>query len=73
MPPSPAPARRTYSTLVSAGRGKSRLQQLVHWLGPGFDGALVFDECHKVGGWADGRVGLSAGLSSEWGCIGGNA
>ncbi len=27
----------------------SRLQQVVDWCGgPGFDGVLVFDECHKA-------------------------
>ena len=43
----------TYATLVSAGaqkqKGKSRLQQLVDWCGgAAFDGALLFDECHKA-------------------------
>lgn len=47
--PLPPTRCRTYSTLVSNVRGRSRLQQLVDWLGgPGFDGCLVFDECHKV-------------------------
>lgn len=41
----------TYSTLVSAGRGgRSRFQQVLDWVGgDGFDGCLVFDECHR---WA---------------------
>lgn len=40
----------TYSTLVSSGgRGRqTRYEQIVEWLGgAAFDGALVFDECHK--------------------------
>jgi hypothetical protein len=27
--------------------GQSRLDQIVAWLGAGFDGCVVFDECHK--------------------------
>ncbi|GAB4817714.1 hypothetical protein N2152v2_004760 [Parachlorella kessleri] len=39
----------TYSTLVSSLRGRSRLQQLADWLGgPGFEGCIVLDECHKA-------------------------
>ena len=40
----------TYSTLISAGRGKqSRYQQVLDWVGDKFDGCLVFDECHRCG------------------------
>ncbi|KAI9161515.1 hypothetical protein LWI28_018189 [Acer negundo] len=28
--------------------GRSRLQQLVQWCGSGYDGLVVFDECHKA-------------------------
>ncbi|KAF3325766.1 protein strawberry notch 1 [Carex littledalei] len=39
----------TYSSLIaSSERGRSRLQQLVQWCGPQFDGLVVFDECHKA-------------------------
>ncbi|KAL4201430.1 hypothetical protein AMTRI_Chr02g216010 [Amborella trichopoda] len=39
----------TYSSLIaSSERGRSRLQQLIQWCGPEFDGLLVFDECHKA-------------------------
>jgi hypothetical protein len=40
----------TYATLHSPERqGKaSRLQQLVDWLGRGFDGVIVFDEAHAM-------------------------
>ena len=35
----------TYSSLIaSSEKGRSRLQQLVQWCGPGFDGLLIFDE-----------------------------
>lgn len=40
---------RTYHTLISPGKGKSRLEQVIEWVGgPDFDGAIVFDEAHKV-------------------------
>lgn len=39
----------TYSSLIaSSEKGRSRLQQLVQWCGPDFDGLLIFDECHKA-------------------------
>src|SRR4051794_29452375 len=40
----------TYATLRSEERhGKaSRLQQIVAWLGRGFDGVIVFDEAHAM-------------------------
>lgn len=42
-------AHRTYHTLISPGKGKSRLEQVIYWVGgPDFDGVVVFDEAHKV-------------------------
>ncbi|GAU25303.1 hypothetical protein TSUD_274100 [Trifolium subterraneum] len=39
----------TYSSLIaSSSKGRSRMQQLVQWCGPEFDGLIVFDECHKA-------------------------
>ncbi|XP_045799653.1 protein FORGETTER 1-like isoform X4 [Trifolium pratense] len=39
----------TYSSLIaSSSKGRSRMQQLVQWCGPGFDGLIIFDECHKA-------------------------
>ena len=39
----------TYSGLIAASeKGRSRLQQVVAWCGPDYDGLLVFDECHKA-------------------------
>eukprot|EP00899_Mesostigma_viride_P003167 jgi/Mesvir1/12851/Mv05881-RA.1 len=39
----------TYSSLIAASdKGKSRLNQLVTWCGPDFDGLIIFDECHKA-------------------------
>ncbi|CAA3028935.1 strawberry notch isoform X1 [Olea europaea subsp. europaea] len=39
----------TYSSLIaSSEKGRSRLQQLVQWCGPQYDGLIIFDECHKA-------------------------
>lgn len=44
----------TYSSLISAkrsgrkGKTKTRLEQLLAWCGPSFDGCVLFDECHKA-------------------------
>lgn len=41
--------RRTYHTLISPGKSKTRLQQVTDWVGgTDFDGVIVFDEAHKV-------------------------
>ena len=35
--------------MISPGKGKSRLEQVIEWVGgPDFDGAIIFDEAHKV-------------------------
>ena len=47
----------TYSTLAKTGKSKegqaggspSRLDQIVKWLGPDFDGVIAFDEAHLMG------------------------
>lgn len=39
----------TYSSLIaSSEKGHSRLRQLVQWCGSGYDGLVIFDECHKA-------------------------
>ncbi|RWD79086.1 strawberry notch family protein [Mesorhizobium sp.] len=40
----------TYATLRSDKRGErvSRVKQIVEWLGPDFDGAIIFDEAHAM-------------------------
>ncbi|XP_027062492.2 protein FORGETTER 1 isoform X1 [Coffea arabica] len=39
----------TYSSLIaSSEKGRTRLQQLVQWCGPDYDGLIIFDECHKA-------------------------
>lgn len=51
---------RTYATLISAASGRSRLQQVVEWLGgEGYEGLLVFDECHKAKNFAPGKEAQS--------------
>jgi len=51
----------TYATLRSEERGtkKSRIQQIVDWLGRDFDGVIIFDEAHSMQN--------AAGGTSEWG------
>ena len=40
----------TYDTLASEAKsGKSRLDQIVEWLGEDFDGVICFDEAHTMG------------------------
>ena len=40
----------TYATLRTQARGEkaSRVQQIIDWLGRGFDGVIVFDEAHAM-------------------------
>ena len=40
----------TYATLRSDDRGEkvSRVRQIVEWLGPDFDGTIIFDESHAM-------------------------
>ncbi|HVH48375.1 MAG TPA: strawberry notch family protein [Sphingomicrobium sp.] len=47
----------TYATLRSQGReGKaSRVDQIVEWLGPDFDGVIIFDEAHAMANAAGGK------------------
>ncbi|MGN6210563.1 strawberry notch-like NTP hydrolase domain-containing protein [Asticcacaulis sp.] len=51
----------TYATLRSEERGtkKSRIQQIVDWLGRDFDGVIIFDEAHSMQN--------AGGGSTEWG------
>jgi len=49
----------TYATLRQPARGDrpSRLDQVVQWLGPDFDGVIVFDEAHAMANAAGGGKG----------------
>lgn len=47
----------TYATLRSQERGgkKSRVEQIVEWLGRDFDGVIIFDEAHAMANAAGGK------------------
>ncbi|HQU70405.1 MAG TPA: strawberry notch family protein [Albidovulum sp.] len=47
----------TYATLRSDERGekKSRVRQIIDWLGTDFDGVIVFDEAHAMANAAGGK------------------
>jgi predicted RNA methylase len=47
----------TYATLRSDERGEkaSRVRQIVEWLGPDFEGAIIFDESHAIQNAAGGK------------------
>ena len=47
----------TYATLRSqeCGAKKSRVEQIVEWLGADFDGVIVFDEAHAMANAAGGK------------------
>ncbi len=49
----------TYATLRQPARGerRSRLDQIVAWLGADFDGVIVFDEAHAMANAAGGAKG----------------
>lgn len=54
----------TYSTLISAGRGRTRLQQLVDWVGgASFEGVICLDECHKAKNFVPGKEKQSTKVS----------
>jgi antirestriction protein ArdC/phage/plasmid primase-like uncharacterized protein len=40
---------RRQATDAAQQRRKTRLQQIVEWLGPDFDGVIAFDEAHSMG------------------------
>jgi predicted RNA methylase len=53
----------SYATLRSAGGAKTRLQQILDWCGPDYDGLILLDEAHAMGGVAggEGRFGTTKG------------
>jgi hypothetical protein len=54
----------TYATLRSnRGEKGTRLQQILDYVGPDFDGVIVFDEAHEMAGVAggEGSFGMKAG------------
>ena len=53
----------TYSSLIaSSDRGRTRMQQLVQWCGPEFDGLIIFDEVSVFFEWK--LFLLSIGIST---------
>ncbi|ESQ79264.1 strawberry notch-like NTP hydrolase domain-containing protein [Asticcacaulis sp. YBE204] len=62
----------TYATLRVAGRQekKSRLDQIVDWLGEDFDGVLVFDEAHELANAAGGKGNRGVKKPSQQGLAG---
>ena len=62
----------TYATLRTRERGgkASRVKQLVDWLGPDFDGGVVFDEAHAMANAAGGRSELGVKAPSQQGRAG---
>lgn len=66
----------TYSGLISSSdKGATRLDQLAEWAGPGFDGLIIFDECHKAknlvpdAGGKPTKVALSAVMIALFACM----
>ena len=54
----------TYATLRSVGKtGRSRLEQLVKWCGPDFEGVLAFDEAHAMANAAGSSDGARGGTA----------
>nr|XP_017015411.2 protein strawberry notch [Drosophila takahashii] len=54
----------TYTALIGESvtansKYKTRLRQLIHWLGKNFEGVIVFDECHKAKNLSLMNVGKS--------------
>jgi hypothetical protein len=60
----------SYATLRSAGGGRTRLQQILDWCGPDFDGLILFDEAHAMGGVAGGEGRFGATKGSQQGVAG---
>lgn len=59
-----------YGTLRSARSDASRLDQILQWTGPDFEGVIVFDESHEMGGVAGGENSLQKSEGSLQGIVG---
>jgi len=56
----------TYATLRSAGKcGTTRLNQILDWMGEGFDGVLAFDEAHAMQNAAGSEQGRGVKPSQQ--------
>ena len=62
----------TYATLRSGARDErvSRVQQIVDWLEPDFDGMIVFDESHAMQNAAGANGSRGDSAPSQQGCAG---
>ncbi|MFC7706387.1 strawberry notch-like NTP hydrolase domain-containing protein [Plastorhodobacter daqingensis] len=62
----------TYATLRSEERGgkKSRVDQIVDWLGADFDGVILFDESHAMANAAGGKGERGDTMASQQGRAG---
>ncbi|WP_071675672.1 strawberry notch family protein [Nioella nitratireducens] len=62
----------TYATLRSEERGakKSRVDQVVDWLGADFDGVILFDESHAMANAAGGKGERGDTMASQQGRAG---
>ena len=60
----------SYPTLRSARGDSTRLQQILDWAGPDFDGVIAFDEAHEMGGVAGGEGALGKTEGSQQGICG---
>ena len=62
----------TYATLRSEARDErvSRVQQIVDWLGTGFDGVIVFDESHAMQNAGGGKSDRGDSAPSQQGRAG---
>jgi hypothetical protein len=56
----------TYATLRSAGKGgNTRLDQILKWLGPDFEGVISFDEAHAMQNAAGSEEGRGTKPSQQ--------
>ena len=60
----------SYATLRSGTGEKTRLQQLLEWCSEEFEGLILFDEAHAMGGVAGGEGRFGATKGSQQGVIG---
>ncbi|MER8569703.1 strawberry notch family protein [Mesorhizobium sp. M0924] len=62
----------TYATLRSDDRGEkvSRVKQIVKWLGPDFDGVIIFDEAHAMQNAGGGKSERGDAAPSQQGRAG---
>lgn len=60
----------SYPTLRASTGAHSRLQQILDWAGDDFDGVIIFDEAHAMGGVAGGESGFGMRQGSLQGITG---